>query len=251
MISMQEDAEGTDHGKDIKYKLPERVVRTVKEMDEDQQPREKAEKYGVEILSVPELLAILLRTGTPGYPITELCRDIMRNNEGSLHKLERRTRQELCEMKGIGTTKAIQILAVLELIKRYFHEDIPVDEPIKSSSNIFERMRHRIGNLDHEEIWMLLINRQNRVIKEFRLTSGTGTASVFDPKQAIKLAILENADGMILCHNHPSGTLRPSPQDDMLTRELKEACKFMHIRLLDHLIVTPNGYYSYNDSSRL
>lgn len=233
------------------YPIPDKTVKTVKEMDEDQQPREKAEKFGVGILSVAELWAILLRTGTPGYPITELCRDLMRKNDGSLHKLERRTKQELCEMRGIGPTKAIEILAAMELIKRYFHEDIPLEEPIRTSSQIFDRMRHKIGNLDHEEIWMLLLNRQNKVIKEIRLTSGTSNSSVFDTRNTIKMALLENAEGMILCHNHPSGTLRPSTQDDNLTREIKEACKFMTIRFLDHVIVTSNGFFSYNDSSLL
>ena len=233
------------------YPQPEKNVRKVKEMDEDQQPREKAEKLGVGALSVPELWAILLRTGTPGYPITELCRDLMRKNDGSLHKLERRTKQELCEMRGIGSTKAIQILSAMELIRRYFHEDIPEDEPIRTSDNIYQRMRHRIGNIDHEEIWMLLLNRQNKVIKEFKLTSGTSTSSVFDIKNAIKLALLENAEGVILCHNHPSGTLKPSQQDDRLTSDLKEGCKYMSLRFLDHIIVTANGYYSYNDSGRL
>lgn len=220
-------------------------------MDEDQQPREKAEKYGVGVLSVPELWAIILRTGTPGYPITELCRDMMRRNAGSLHKLERRTRQELCEIKGVGNVKAIEILAVLELIKRYCQEEIPMEDPIRSSVQIYDRMRHKIGNLDHEEIWLLLLNRQNRIIREQPLTSGTSSATVFDTKLAIKLAILENADGMILCHNHPSGGVKPSVQDDNLTKDLKEACRFMGIRLLDHLIVTANGFYSYMDSGKL
>lgn len=233
------------------YPIPEKVVKTVKEMDEDQQPREKAEKYGVGVLSIPELWAIILRIGTPGYPITELCRDLMRENDGSLHRLERRSKEELCRMRGIGPTKAVEILAVMELIKKYIHEDIPMEDPIRSSSQIYERMRHRIGNLDHEEIWMLLLNRQNKVIKEERLTSGTISSSVFDSRLAIKKAILENAEAMILCHNHPSGTLRPSAQDDNLTRDLKEACKFMSIRLLDHVIVTANGFYSYNDSGKM
>lgn len=233
------------------YNFTERPIKTVKELDEDQQPREKAEKYGINVLSIPELWAIILRTGTPGYPITELCRDLMKANEGSLHRLERRTKQELCELKGIGSVKAIEIMAVMELIRKYLQEDIPNDEPIRSSVQIYERMRHKIGNLDHEEIWMLLLNRRNQVIKEMRITSGTGTSSVFDIKQVIKFAILENSQGMILCHNHPSGTLKPSPQDDKLTNELKEACRFMNIRLLDHIIVTINGYYSYNDSSKL
>lgn len=239
------------HGEFHPYTVSEGPIKTVKEMDADEQPREKALKYGVEFLTVPELWAIILRIGSQGYPITQLCKDMMRNNDGSLHQLERRSLQELCEIPGVGEMKAIQILAVMELIKKYCQEDIPTTDPIRSSQQIFDRMRNKIGNKDHEEIWMLLLNRQNKVIKEFRLTSGTSTSSVFETKKAIKYAILENAEGMILCHNHPSGALKPSPQDDNLTRDLKEACKFMGIRLLDHVIVTANGYYSYNDSSRL
>ena len=154
-------------------------------------------------------------------------------------------------MKGIGNVKAIEILAVMELIKKYFHEDIPVEEPIRSSSQIYDRMRHKIGNLDHEEIWMLVLNRQNKVVKEFKLTSGTGTASVFDVKQAIKLALLENAEGLILCHNHPSGNINPSPQDDTITRDLNSACKILKVNLLDHVIVTAAKYFSYKDEARI
>lgn len=233
------------------YPLAEKPVKTVKEMDEDQQPREKAAKYGVGVLSIPELWAIVLRTGTPGYPITELCRDLMRANKGSLHKLERRTKLELCMLKGVGEVKALEIMSVMELIRRYCREDIPMDDPIRSSSQIFERMKNTIGNLDHEEIWLLLLNRQNIITKELQHTIGTSTSSVFDTKKAIKLALLENAEGVILCHNHPSGSLKPSPQDDNLTREFKDACKFIGLRLLDHVIVTAKSYYSYNDSGRL
>ncbi|MCH5233042.1 MAG: DNA repair protein RadC [Muribaculaceae bacterium] len=229
------------------YKIP----KTVKEMDADDQPREKAEKFGCGVLSVPELWAIILRTGTPGYPITELCRDLMRDNMGSLHRLERRTRNELRRLKGIGATKSIQVEAVMELIKRYCSEDIPQDECIRQSSQIYSRMRHKIGNLDHEEIWMLLLNRRNQVIREIGLTSGTSTSSIFDTKNAIKLALLENAESIILCHNHPSGSLNPSIQDDKLTRDFKAACDCMTIKLLDHIIVTSNGFYSYRDSSKL
>lgn len=233
------------------YTISDKSVKTVKEMDEDQQPREKALKYGVEFLTVPELWAIILRIGSQGYPITQLCRDMMKNNNGSLHRLERRTLQELCEIPGIGEMKAVQILAVMELIKKYCQEDIPMEDPIRTSNQIYQRMRHKIGNLDHEEIWMLLLNRQNKVIKDVKLTSGTSIASVFETKKAIKIAILESAESVILCHNHPSGSLHPSPQDDSLTRDLKEACKYMGMKLLDHVIITANGFFSYNDSSRL
>lgn len=228
-----------------------KTVKTVKEMDADDQPREKAEKFGCEVLSTPELWALILRTGTPGNPITQLCRDLMKANEDSLHRLERRDRKELRQIKGIGTTKSIQVEAVMELIKRYCKEDIPPDEIIRTSSQIYNRMRLKIGNIDHEEIWIILLNRRNQVIKEIRLTSGTSTSSIFDTKKAIKLALLENAEGVILCHNHPSNSLTPSVQDDKLTKDFKGACDLMTIQMLDHIIVTANGFFSYRDSGRL
>lgn len=225
--------------------------KTVKEFDPDEQPREKAERFGCEILSKAELWAIILRTGTPGYPVTKLCRDLMKQNDGSLHKLERRTRREIKSFKGVGTTKCIQIEAVLELIKRYCKEEIPDDDPITSSKQIFEIMRWIIGNLDHEEIWVILLNRRNKIIKKIPLTSGTGNASLFDLKTVIKHALLENAESIILAHNHPSGSTVPSPQDDNITKDLKKACEFMKFRLLDHVIVTAHSYYSYMDQNRL
>lgn len=229
----------------------ETSVRTVKDLPIDDQPREKAEKYGCGVLSIPDLWALILRTGLPGTPITELCRNIMENNNNSLHTLERRTRQELRHIKGIGTTKSIQIEAVMELIKRYCHEEIPMEESITSSEQIYRYMRYEIGNNDHEEVWILLVNRMNKVIKRVCLTKGTGTASLFDVKTAIKYALLENAEGIILTHNHPSGNLRPSIPDDNITKELKKACDYMKLRMLDHVIVTANGYYSYHDEGRL
>lgn len=227
------------------------VSHTVKDLDPDQQPREKAEKYGCGILSNPELWALILRTGTRGMPITDLCRNIMRDNGGSLHKLERRTRGELRRIKGIGNTKSIQVEAVMELIRRYCTEDIPPEEPITDSRKIYERMRHKIGNLDHEEIWILLLNRRNQVIREHCLTTGTSVASLFDLKKTLKLAITENAESIIMTHNHPSGNTNPSPQDDKITRDLKTGCDYLQIRLLDHIVVTGNGYYSYMDNGKL
>lgn len=224
--------------------------RTVKEMDPDQQPREKAEKYGCGVLSIPELWALILRVGTPGMPITELCRNLMHDNSDSLHKLERRSRAELRQIKGIGTTKSIQVEAVIELIKRYCSEEIPIEEPIRSSDDIFKRMRFKIGNLDHEEVWILLLNRRNQIIKEYCLSTGSSTASIFDLKKALKFAITENAEGVIMVHNHPSGGTVPSPQDDKITHDLKKGCEYLGLTMLDHVIVTSNAYYSYNDNGR-
>lgn len=227
------------------------IVRTVKELDPDDQPREKAEKYGCGVLSVADLWAIILRTGTPGKPITELCRDMMRDNGGRLHTLERRDRKALRQMKGIGLTKSIQIEAVMELMRRYAAEEPVMEKPIVSSKHIYDRMRYKIGNLPHEEIWVLLLNRRNMVIKEFCMSTGSTSASIFDVKKAVKHALLEDAEGIILCHNHPSGGLVPSPQDDAITRELNNACALFHIKMLDHAIITANGFYSYFDNGKL
>lgn len=240
-------------GNDMEYPDLESksVIRTVKDFDPDDQPREKAEKHGCGVLSVPDLWAIILRTGLPGKPITELCRDLMRENGGKLHNLERRTRKELRNIKGIGLTKSIQIEAVMELMRRYAEEEPLQEQQITSSETIFRRMRYKIGNLAHEEIWILLLNRRNQVIKEICLSSGTSTASLFDVKAAIKHAILENAEGIILTHNHPSGGTVPSESDNKITRELKQASDFMRIKMLDHVIVTAGAFYSYHDNNRL
>lgn len=236
---------------DNSYSLPPSNPKTVKELDPDDQPREKAERHGCGVLSVPDLWAIILRTGLPGKPITELCRDLMRENNGKLHQLERRTRKELRKIKGIGLTKSIQIEAVMELMRRYAAEEPVNEQTITSSEMIYNRMRYKIGNLDHEELWLLLLNRRNQVIREICLTTGTSTASLFEVKSAIKHAILDNAEGVILAHNHPSGGTTPSESDNRITRDLKQACDFMHIKMLDHLIVTANAFYSYHDNGRI
>jgi DNA repair protein RadC len=108
-----------------------------------------------------------------------------------------------------------------------------------------------IGNKPHEEIWALMLNRRNQVVKRYQASRGGTNATVFDTKMVLKEAILENASSLILCHNHPSGNINPSPQDDQITQQCKAACQAMDIRMLDHVIVTANGYYSYNDQNKL
>lgn len=230
-------------------------TKTIKEMSEDERPRERAMLHGIESLTTAELLAIILRTGQKGMPITDLCRQLLEDNDNSLLRLERRSRKELMLTKGIGEAKALQIEAMMEIMRRHFREATDaatkVIDQISSSKMIYDRMRGRISNLSHEEIWIILLNKRNQVIKEFRVTSGGQSASVFDVKMIMKRALLEDACGMIMCHNHPSGNLMPSPQDDNITRILRNAGKALDINMLDHVIVTVSGYYSYNDEGRL
>lgn len=226
-------------------------VLTVKEMDADDQPREKALKYGIATLSTPDLWALILRTGLKGKPITDLCRDLMRDNNHSLYQLERKSLEEIMSTKGIGTTKGLQILAAMEITRRYNQEKIGEKYYIKTSQSIYDLMRSDIGNLPHEEIWIIYLGRRNDVIVKKRMTVGSATASIFDIKKIIKEALLLDAQGLVLCHNHPSGNLQPSGPDDQITRKTKEAAQLMDIRMIDHVIVCASGYYSYHDSGRL
>lgn len=237
--------------KDFEQLSEPKEIRTVKEMDPDDQPRERALKFGISSLSTPDLWALILRTGMKGKPITELCRDIMRSCNSSLFELERLPLEMIMNIPGIGTTKALQIESVMELIRRYSTEKSRKKTKIMTPDDIFGYMRHKIGNLPYEQIWILFLNRANEVTGEKMITSGSAVASVFDLKKIIKEALLRDADAIVMVHNHPSGNLSPSIQDDNITASLQKACKMMELRMLDHVIVTTDGYYSYQNSGKL
>lgn len=224
---------------------------TVKEFNIDDRPQEKAINFGVATLSVSELWAVLLRTGQPGCPITTLTQQLMNDNSNRLKLLERRTREELMTTKGIGLVKAVQIECVMELIRRYNREDVGEHVIITCSENIFKYMQPRIGHLNHEEIWVIFLNRRNAVTGSRQFSKGSATGTVFDVKSIMREALLRNAEGIILCHNHPSGNTRPSGQDDNITRIMKTAADSLGLRMLDHIIVTQSGFYSYADSGQL
>lgn len=223
---------------------------TVKEFDPDQRPQEKALRYGVETLATHELLALILRAGQPGLPITEITRSLLDNSIGSLHMLGRKSLKELQRIKGMGEVRSLQVKAIMELAKRYYIEDNTVSTRIRQSADIDHMMRPILASLPQEEIWIITLTRANRVIGKYMITRGSATASVFDIKRCLKTALLDDAEAVILCHNHPSGNNIPSPQDDRITENLRAAAKSMDINMLDHLIITHTGYYSYRDSGR-
>ncbi|MBD5189944.1 MAG: DNA repair protein RadC [Bacteroidales bacterium] len=234
----------------MKDEQPPRPL-TVKDMDVDDQPRERALRYGISTLSTADLWALILRTGLPGKPITQLCRDLMRDNEQSLFKLERKSLKEIMTTKGIGQTKGLQILAAMEITRRYNREKVGEKYVITSSQAIYDLMRSEIGNLSHEEIWAIYLGRRNDVILKKRISTGSATASIFDVKSILKEALLIEAQGLALVHNHPSGNLVPSGPDDQITRKMKEGAQIMDFRMVDHLIISASGFYSYYDSGRL
>lgn len=232
------------------YNEEQRIL-TVKDMDPDDQPRERALKHGCGVLPTADLWALILRTGLPGKPITDMCRDLMHSCDGKLFRLERMERARFMQVKGIGTTKALQIEAVMELIRRYCKETVGSAVRITRSEDIYNVMRHEIGNLPHEEIWTLFLNRKNEILSKMQITRGSSTASVFDLKRILKEALMRDADGVVMCHNHPSGNLLSSIQDDDITRKMQQGCRAMDLRFLDHVIVTSSGFYSYADNGKL
>lgn len=233
------------------YDAPAERILTVREMDPDLQPRERAMKYGCGVLPISDLLALILRTGTRGNPVTQLTRDIMGANNRSLHRLEKRDRKEMLRFPGLGMTKVIQIEAIMELIRRYNAEEIGEQTVVTDSKVICDYMHDKNANKDHEEMWAIYTNRRNAIIHSEQITSGTSVGTMLDLKRIIKVGLMEGAEAIILCHNHPSGNMQPSPQDDNVTRKMREACETMDMRLLDHVIVSGRRYYSYHDEGRL
>ena len=221
--------------------------KTVKDFDADEQPREKALKYGYEALSNSELLALIMRTGQPGIPVTRICKDLMRANDNKFIRLERMADEELTAIKGIGRVKVMELRAMMEIMKRYSREKMGDRIQFRSPEQIWEFMRYDIGNLPHEEMWALFVDQSNRLIDKMRVSEGSATATVHDHKKVLRKAILVNAQAVILCHNHPSGALVPSGPDSNITSSFQKAAKTLDLRLMDHLIITTDGFYSFHD----
>ena len=249
--AVQEFREVPDYTRADTYGEPDRPTLTVKEMSADMQPRERVLRYGISSVSNADLLAIILRTGVHGYPITDICRDLMEMNGNLFLNVERLSREQIMETKGLGELKAMQVEAVMEIVRRYSRERVGNRIRIVGPDTIFEIMRPEIGNLPHEEMWAIFMNHSNQVIGKMRVSEGSATATIFDVKKILRRALATHTEGIALCHNHPSGILRPSGADDMITRRLRDACKTLEINFLDHLIVTTDGYYSYRDSTSL
>lgn len=224
---------------------------TVKDFNIDDRPQEKAIQYGVGALSVSELWAVVLRSGQPGFPVTRLAAEMMGANSNKLHELAGRSREELMEIRGIGLVKAVQIQCVLELINRYNREMPGERFKVCSSADIFRYMQPRVGMLPHEEVWVMFLNNNLQVTGDKGFTKGSATASIFDVKAIVREALLRGAAAIVLVHNHPSGVLRPSPQDDNITAVMKRAADALTIRMVDHVIVSQTGFYSYSDEGRL
>jgi DNA repair protein RadC len=214
---------------------------------EDDRPREKFLLKGKSALSDSELLAILIGSGSRNESAVQLCQRILFSANNNLNQLGKISIQQLTEFKGIGEAKAISIAAALELGRRRRSEDAVELDKITSSRAVFEIMQPIIGELSHEEFWVLYLNNSNKVLHKAQLSKGGMTGTIVDSRLIFKTALECNATSLILTHNHPSGKLIASDSDRDITKKLKLAGQQMDILVLDHIIITEMGYYSFND----
>ena len=214
---------------------------------EDDKPREKLMLKGKSALSDAELIAILIGSGSRNESAVDLSKRILGSVDNNLNALGKLSITQLMHFKGIGEAKAISIISALELGRRRRAEDAVELTKITSSKMIFEIMQPIIGELPHEEFWIVYLNNSNKIISKSQLSKGGITGTLVDVRLVFKMALEMGATGLILCHNHPSGTLIPSDADKQITRKLKLAGESLEIKVLDHLIVTEANYFSFVD----
>lgn len=217
---------------------------------EEDRPREKLMRQGAEALSDAELLAILVGSGSTKETAVELMKRVLSECDNNLNTLGKMTIGELCKYNGIGEAKAITIIAACELGKRRQHEKVKERKKISNSQDIYEYMHPIMQDLNTEEAWVLLMNQNFKLIKSARISRGGITETSVDVRIIIKEAVLANATVIALCHNHPSGNIEPSAEDNRITEKVRMACKTMRLHFLDHVIVTDGGYYSFHDNGR-
>ncbi|XMO85190.1 DNA repair protein RadC [Algibacter sp. AS12] len=224
---------------------------SIKNWSQDDQPREKLLYKGKAALSDAELVAILIGSGNRQESAVDLCKRILGSTDNNLSALGKLSIKQLTEFKGIGEAKAITIIAALELGRRRRGEEALEKKKITSSSSVFELMQPVIGELQHEEFWIIYLNNSNKVIRKNQLSKGGITGTLVDVRLVLKNALEVGAVGLILAHNHPSGSLKPSEADKHITNKLKTAAQSLDIKVLDHLIITEKAYFSFADESLL
>lgn len=223
----------------------------IKSWAAEDRPREKLLLKGKSALSDAELIALLIGSGSGSQSAVEVARQVLQAVGHNLHDLARLTVKDLMKNKGIGVAKAITIVAALELGRRRKEAETEEKPKVAGSREAFNLVKGDLMDLAHEEFWVLLFNRANRLIKKKRISEGGVSGTVADPKIIYKLALEELASGIIVVHNHPSGNLTASQSDITLTKKLKEAGKVLEVQLLDHIIVAGQKYFSFADEGIL
>lgn len=217
----------------------------------DDRPREKLLSKGQASLSDAELLGIIIGSGTKEGSAVELGKKILGSVANSLSEVSRLSVSDLTRFKGIGIARAINIVAALELGRRRRFSESITRKTVTSSRDAFELMHSVLSDVVYEEFWIITLNRGNMVKRTIRISEGSVAGTVADPKKIFKLALEDNASAIILCHNHPSGAIKPSENDIRITRKCKEAGIFMELPVLDHLIIGDDSFFSFADEGLL
>lgn len=212
---------------------------------EDDRPREKLMMKGTHALSDAELLAILINSGTPQKTALDIAKEILASVDGNLPELGRLSISDFGKFPGIGPARSITLMAALELGRRRTASDVKPRSQVRGANDVARYLQTFLADKPVEEFWILLLNRANKIIEPMRVSEGGLTGTVVDPRVIFRKAIEKNAVSLILCHNHPSGNTKPSEADLQITRKMKEAGKMIDIQVLDHIIVSDSGYYSF------
>lgn len=222
-------------------------IKGIRSWAEDDRPREKLLLKGKSVLSDAELIAILIGSGSADETAVALSKRILQSLNNNLSELGKLSVKDLTKFKGIGEAKAISIISALELGRRRNDTEPEKRVRITDSHTAFQTIYPHLSDLNHEEFWVIFLNRANAVIGKQNVSKGGVSGTVVDPKVVFKMAVQFPASGIILAHNHPSGNLKPSQADHQITRKLKEAGKALDIPVLDHLIIGDGNYFSFVD----
>lgn len=220
----------------------------ITEWSPSDRPREKLIEKGAATLSDAELLAILISSGTKEKSAVDLGRELLLLAGNNLNTLGRLGIPELKTLHGIGEAKAVTIAAALELGRRRKLAEAPENGQIKSSSDVFNIFHPLLGDLTHEEFWILFLNRSNKTINRMKISQGGVSGTVTDVRIIMKKAVENLASGLVVCHNHPSGNNNPSESDIQITQKIRDAGSLLDVQLLDHIIIAGSAYYSFADN---
>lgn len=220
---------------------------TLKTWAVEERPREKVMNKGIQQVSDAELLAILISSGTKNVSAVELARQILSESDNSLRELGKQSLNDLLQIKGVGPAKAVSILAAMEIGRRRAGLSQRDKISVKSSETVFGLFHPIMGDLEHEEFWLLMLNRANRVIGSYKVSQGGLSGTVIDTRIILKKALDKLASSIVVCHNHPSGNKQPSDADVKITEKLKKAADMLEIKLLDHVIIADKSYFSFAD----
>lgn len=218
---------------------------TIKEWSVQDRPREKYARNGAASLSDAELIAILFRTGNASESAVELAKRLLSSSNNSLNTLSEKTLRELSEIKGIGQAKAMALLTAFEIGKRIRAEKVEERPVIQNSMDVVNLMQNKIAYLDHEELWVIYLNNSNKFLDVVQINKGGISSTEVDVRIVLEKAVVMKSTQIILCHNHPSGSVRPSKADIQLTEKTRKAASILDVTLVDHIIIHKGKYYSF------